>query len=65
MSLKTSIILCTYNEEKYIEKIIAELEKKQLEAKILEKQLQERQINLKIKESKIISKQNDIDNVIV
>ena len=27
MSLKTSIILCTYNEEKYIEKIITELEK--------------------------------------
>jgi len=27
MSLKTSIILCTYNEEKYIEKIIVELEK--------------------------------------
>ena len=27
MSLKTSIILCTYNEAKYIEKIIAELEK--------------------------------------
>ena len=27
MALKTSIILCTYNEEKYIEKIIVELEK--------------------------------------
>ena len=27
MSLKTSIILCTYNESKYIEKIILELEK--------------------------------------
>ena len=27
MSLKTSIILCTYNEEKYIEKIVTELEK--------------------------------------
>ena len=27
MSLKTSIILCTYNEEKYIEKTIIELEK--------------------------------------
>ena len=27
MSLKTSIILCTYNESKYIEKIIFELEK--------------------------------------
>ena len=27
MSLKTSIILCTYNEEKYIEKTIVELEK--------------------------------------
>ena len=27
MSLKTSIILCTYNEAKYIEKTISELEK--------------------------------------
>ena len=27
MSVKTSIILCTYNEEKYIENIISELEK--------------------------------------
>ena len=27
MSLKTSIILCTYNEAKYIEKTITELEK--------------------------------------
>jgi len=35
MSLKTSIILCTYNEEKFIEKIILELEKNILNLELI------------------------------